>query len=187
LNGGRKYKAWLSLPFDLAMVPIAIGYYFFGRFFLAKTLIATNACDNCGLCVNQCPVSAIKESIRKPFWTYKCESCMRCINNCPRRAIETAHGFAGLILVLIYALIFPFLMVVLNRYDILDKTVTYFIPDLVFSIVKTLLFLLIFFLSYRLLHFAMKNKMINRVIAYSSLSKFRFWRRYKAPNKIISR
>ncbi|NQU84175.1 MAG: flavodoxin domain-containing protein [Mariniphaga sp.] len=39
LNGGKNYKAFLSLPFDIAVFPIAFGYYFFGRFFLAKTLL----------------------------------------------------------------------------------------------------------------------------------------------------
>jgi hypothetical protein len=38
LNGKRKYKALLSLPFDIAIIPVAVGYYLMGRFFLAKTL-----------------------------------------------------------------------------------------------------------------------------------------------------
>ncbi|MBN1119342.1 MAG: flavodoxin family protein [Bacteroidales bacterium] len=40
LDGKRNYKALLSLPFDLAVVPIAFLYYFFGRFVLAKTFFA---------------------------------------------------------------------------------------------------------------------------------------------------
>ncbi len=71
LEGKRKYKALLSLPVDLAITPIGLGYYFFGRFFLAKTLVATNACDNCNICVSKCPVEAIKIIDERLFWTYK--------------------------------------------------------------------------------------------------------------------
>ena len=46
LNGKGKYKALLSLPFDIAIIPVAVGYYLMGRFFLAKTLVATHACNN---------------------------------------------------------------------------------------------------------------------------------------------
>lgn len=182
LNGKRTYKAFFSLPFDLAMIPIAIGYYFVGRFFFAKTLIATNACDNCDLCIKQCPVRAIKVTKSKPFWTYACESCMRCVNKCPKRAIETAHGFAGLIVVLIYTLILPYLFIQLGRFEIMGRSFISYMPDPVWSVIKAILFLLILFLGYRLLHMIMKNKVINRVIAYSSFSKYTFWRRYKIPN-----
>jgi len=120
LDGKRKYKALWSLPVDLALIPISIGYYFFGRFFLAKTLVATNACTNCNLCVSKCPVEAIKTVDERLFWTYKCESCMRCVNICPHRAIETTHGFSGLIIVVVYALLIPFIISILKYYDILD-------------------------------------------------------------------
>ena len=81
LSGKRKFKGLLSLPIDIALLPIALGYYFFGRFFLAKTLVATEACNRCELCVNECPVSAIKMISDQPFWTYTCESCMRCVKD----------------------------------------------------------------------------------------------------------
>lgn len=184
LEGGRKYKAFLSLPFDLAIAPVAIGYYFIGRFFLAKTLIATDACNNCNLCVKQCPVGAIKETNTKPFWTYKCESCMRCVNLCPQRAIETAHGFAGLIIVGVFSFLFPFLLILLNNTHILILNDQSFFSDQVEMVIKSAIFLLILFFSYKLLHIGMKYKLINRLIAYSSFSKYRFWRRYKAPKRI---
>jgi len=59
LSRKRKYKALLSLPVDIAFIPLAFGYYIVGRFFLAKTLIATDACNSCEKCVKQCPVKAI--------------------------------------------------------------------------------------------------------------------------------
>jgi Pyruvate/2-oxoacid:ferredoxin oxidoreductase delta subunit len=181
MEGGRKYKAFLSLPFDLAIAPVAIGYYFIGRFFLAKTLVATDACNNCNICVKQCPVGAIKATNSKPFWTYNCESCMRCVNNCPQRAIETTHGFAGLIIIVVYAIIFPFLIMVIKALLKIEPEIHSFWSGQLLSISKSFIFLLILFLSYKLLHFVMKYKLVNSVIAYSSFSKYRFWRRYKAP------
>ena len=181
LEGKRKYKALISLPVDLAIIPISLGYYFFGRFFLAKTLVATNACDNCNICVTKCPVEAIKTVDERLFWTYKCESCMRCINICPLRAIETAHGFSGLIVVVVYVLLIPFLISILKYYDILDIEKQSRLFELGWSLIVTAIFILLIFLSYRVLHFLMKYKIANRIITYSSLSKYKFWRRYKPP------
>ena len=110
LTGKKKYKALWSLPIDLVILPISFLYYFIGRFFLAKILVATQSCNNCEVCVDQCPVKAIKMVNDRPYWTYRCESCMRCINICPQRAIETAHSFATL-MIYIYSLITaPFLI-----------------------------------------------------------------------------
>jgi len=181
LQGKRKYKALLSLPFDLVLIPISFGYYFFGRFFLAKTLVATDACNNCNLCVSKCPVEAIKTVDDRLFWTYKCESCMRCINTCPQRAIETAHGFSGLIVVIVYVLIIPFLIFILKKFDILDVEKQSKLFEHGWHLITTAIFILLVFLSYRVLHFLMKYKIVNRIITYSSLSKYKFWRRYKPP------
>ena len=181
LDGKRKYKALLSLPFDLALIPISIGYYFFGRFFFAKTLVAVNDCTNCNLCVLQCPVGAIKIVDERPFWTYKCESCMRCVNSCPQRAIETTHGFSGLIIVAVYVLLIPFLISILKYYDILNIEKQSRLFGQFWFLIETSIFILLVFLSYKMLHFFMKYKIVNRIISYSSLSKYKFWRRYKPP------
>ncbi|MCD4729573.1 MAG: EFR1 family ferrodoxin, partial [Bacteroidales bacterium] len=181
LEGKRKYKALLSLPVDLALIPISLGYYFFGRFFFAKTLVATHACTNCDVCISKCPVEAIKKVNERLFWTHKCESCMRCVNICPQRAIETAHGFSGLIIVIVYALLIPFIVSTLKYYEILDVEKQSNLFGQFWSLIETSIFILLFFLSYRVLHFLMKYQIVNRIIAYSSLSKYKFWRRYKPP------
>jgi ferredoxin len=170
LDGKRKYKALLSLPVDLAIIPISLGYYFFGRFFLAKTLVATNACTNCNICISKCPVEAIKTVDERLFWTYKCESCMRCVNICPQRAIETAHGFSGLIVVVVYVLLVPFIISILKYYDILDIEKQSKLFEQGWSLITTSILILFGFLSYRILHFLMKYKIVNRIITYSSLS-----------------
>ena len=78
----------IDIPLDILIVPISFGYYFIGRFFLAKTLIYTRECNSCQLCVKNCPVEAIKIVNGKPFWTHNCESCMRCIAYCPQKSIQ---------------------------------------------------------------------------------------------------
>ena len=185
LDGGKKYKALLSIPFDLAVAPIAVGYYFIGRFFLAKTLVASNDCNQCGLCVKQCPVNAIKMVEEKPYWTYQCESCMRCINNCPQRAIETAHGFVAIIVYLAYGLSIPLIFNILHRFNLAAIDGSSGIIGFFWSLFEWAIFILIVFLGYRLLHYFMKFKFINRIITYSSLSKYKFWRRYHSPNASI--
>ncbi len=184
-EGKKRFKALLSLPIDLALLPIAAGYYFIGRFFLAKTLIATDACNNCEKCVTECPVRAIKMIDNRPYWTYRCESCMRCVNACPQRAIETAHAFSISLLIISSLLISPVLLAGLKLLGLLELVNQSVFSRNVWSIVDWVIFLLFVFLSYRILHYLMRYKFINRLIAYSSLSKYKFWRRYKAPRDTV--
>lgn len=181
LEGKRKYKALLSLPFDIAVLPITIGYYFIGRFFLAKTLIASDACNLCGKCVDQCPVKAIEIINDRTYWSYKCESCMRCVNACPKRAIETAHAFSSLLLLISSMVISPALIAGLKFFGVMDLVNRSVITENIWSIIETIIFLLFVFISYRILHFLMRYKFVNKIIAYTSFSKYKFWRRYKAP------
>ncbi len=185
LYGGSKYKALLSTPFDLLVTPIAIGYYFIGRFFLAKTLVATDACNHCGICIKQCPVKAIKKINERPYWTYKCESCMRCINTCPQRAIETAHGFSGLMFYIGFAIIIPLLYTFWKSLNIGFTTSSSYISGQIIGIMEWFIFILIVFLSYFILHYFLRFKFINRIVAYTSLSKYKFWRRYHSPKSSI--
>jgi len=181
LSGKRKLKALLSLPIDLALLPISLGYYLIGRFFLAKTLIATNACDNCEKCIKQCPVQAISMVHDRPFWSYNCESCMRCVNNCHLRAIETTHTYSALLIVISSLVISPLLIELLDFlgvWDLLNRSV---FTQKVWSLLYAFIFLVFVFISYRIVHFLMRYKLFNKIITYTSLSKYTFWRRYKAP------
>ena len=180
LAGKRVFKPSMILSFfiDIPVLPITMGYYFIGRFILAKTFMASEDCDNCGLCIKNCPVKAITYFNNKPFWSYKCESCMRCMNNCPKRAIETAHGFLTIVLVLA---------------SLFMATLYYFIPLFRFLKGDTLLFSLLrftfdsviclsfIFLAYRIVHFLKGYKWFEVFITYTSFTKLWFWRRYRAP------
>lgn len=184
LEGKTKYQAFWSLPLDLAIVPIAVGYYFAGRFFLAKTLVATSKCDSCKVCVHNCPVNAIKWVGDRPFWTWKCESCMRCVNQCPERAIEVAHTFVAF---LIYAgatiagvLYFDFLL----KQNFMHFTELSFVQELIWRLLRIIVMLSLFFIGYRLMHYLMRFHWFNVFISYTSLSRFKWWRRYQ-PNKLL--
>ncbi len=175
LDGGTDFRGVREIIQDTLISPISLGYFFIGRFFFAKTYYASADCDNCGLCIKSCPVKAIKTVDKRPFWTFNCESCMRCMSNCPKRAIETAHGSVVLITVLSSLVI--------------SGLFYHYFGQLFFSIEHTLfgfilesaLFLGILAVWYRLLHYAMRFKFIERLVVYTSLTKYRFWgRRYKA-------
>lgn len=178
LSGRRKYQAFWSLPFDLAVAPISIGYYFVGRFFLSKTLIATEKCDGCKVCVKNCPVEAIKWVNDRPFWTWRCESCMRCVNQCPERAIETPHAFAfflGYMASVVGSMIFSAWFVRNNFLGV--SSYSWWSEVVSFTLISAIMVLFIF-LGYRMVHYMMQYTWFNRIIAYTSLSRFKWWRRY---------
>ncbi|MHC1739463.1 MAG: EFR1 family ferrodoxin [Ignavibacteriaceae bacterium] len=175
-SGEKYFKSLRSLPFDLIVAPISLAYYFIGRFFLAKTFYASGDCDNCGVCIKNCPVKAIIRVNERPFWTFNCESCMRCMGNCPKRAIETGHGYLALVLFLFYAFLFP---------PIIQKFYTHFefgIADpLIKELIQAGIFLCFFAMIYRIIHYLKQIRVFERIIVFSSLTKYKFWgKRYKA-------
>lgn len=50
----------VMLPVDLLLAPIALLYFVYGRFWLAKLFFAAKDCDGCGLCVEKCPTASIR-------------------------------------------------------------------------------------------------------------------------------
>jgi Pyruvate/2-oxoacid:ferredoxin oxidoreductase delta subunit len=184
--GGKKLfrlSLWLGMPIDLAVAPVAAAYYFVGRFVIAKTFVASKACDNCMLCINQCPIKAISLVDKRPYWSFRCESCMRCMNNCPKRAIETAHGVLAGIIIILYSLI---LAALYKQYPIEtwpvfagNSAIDSFVR---FTIESALMFLLLL-VVYRLAHFLKRFRWFDLLVSYTSLTKYKFWRRYK-PNKV---
>lgn len=179
LDGGTDFRGVREIIQDLLISPISLGYYFIGRFFFSKTYYASTDCDNCGLCIKSCPVKAIKTLDNRPFWTFNCESCMRCMSNCPQRAIETAHGSIVLITI-ISSLAFSGLFYHYFKLWFFDIENT-----LLGFILESALFLGILAIWYRLLHFAMRLKFVERLVVYTSLTKYKFWgRRYRALKKM---
>jgi ferredoxin len=176
LSGEKVYRGLLSLPVDLLICPISLGYYIGGRFFLSKNFIANYNCNNCGICIKECPTASIRYVGNRPYWKLTCESCMRCLNHCPQKAIEAAHGMAvafWIIFTLINAQVIIFLI---NVLDIQPDAWWWRIASGLIGIGGMVL---IATLLYRIMHFAMGLKPVKYLVRFTSLTAFPFWRRYR--------
>ena len=54
-----------------------------------------DTCNNCGLCMEACPVGNIVITNSKPDFRHNCEQCMACIQWCPVQAINYKTKTAG--------------------------------------------------------------------------------------------
>jgi len=181
LQGKKTYQGWISLPIDLLISPISVAYYFLGRFFLAKSFIADFNCNNCGKCIKECPLKAIVKKQKRPFWTRKCESCMHCMNICPQKAIQTPHMF---VLPLWWLVMFVIPVSVVNYLSTPGDFISQHFDLFIWLILIIIAFPVIFF-SYRILHFLMRFRIFSRLVSFTSLTKFKWWRRYFAPEKYL--
>ena len=172
---GKSYFKHLIEAYDILLAPVAVAYYLAGRFFLAKTYFASTDCDNCGLCVKACPVKAIIKVDSRPFWTFNCESCMKCMSNCPRKAIETGHGY-------IAAFVFVFQSVLLVLFYKYFEA--WFLPIENASlkmVIESALLIAFIGIWYRMVHWLLQFRALERLTVYTSLTKYKWWgRRYKA-------
>ncbi|RPH31413.1 MAG: hypothetical protein EHM93_13750 [Bacteroidales bacterium] len=174
-SGKSDFKGLRELIQDVLVSPISIPYYFIGRFFFAKTYYASSDCNNCDICIKGCPVKAIIKLDKRPFWTFNCESCMKCMSNCPKKAIETAHGSF-----IEFSLIYSFVIIVLF-YKYFSFWFFPFENELMRAVIESLIFITLFGVWYRLTHYLLRFRWIERFVVYTSLTKYKFWgRRYKA-------
>lgn len=175
LNNKFSYgiKAWISLPIDLALIPITIGYLLMARFLIGKLFYASYKCNNCKICINNCPVHGIEEIFGRPYWTIKCESCMRCINICPHKAIESW----GTRLVLSFILVFPLytLGISLINSALLNHKWLAIIIGYIFGIGFNFILVPIYFIFAWL----MSITIINKLFTFTSLSFI--WGRFIQP------
>ncbi len=185
LCGKRVFlKSFVLLPLDILVAPIALGYYFVGRFILAKTFVANYNCNNCGLCMNQCPTKSIILEHNRPYWKFTCESCMKCMNFCPERAIETAHSMVFILLFLLIAVVNPYLSAKVTDLVALLFGGSKLAFESLYLVVQWSVALAIFYLGYILLHYLMRFPRINKIITYTTLTTWKFWRRYKIPTHV---
>ena len=177
LDGGTDFSSLREIVQDVLVSPISLGYYFVGRYLFAKTYFASTNCNNCNLCVNQCPVHAIKTVDNRPFWTFRCESCMHCMCYCPHRAIETAHGS-------IIAFMVLFSLIVWSAVELSYGDILHLENPIINLIVQSGLMLGLLAIWYRVLHFLLRYKWFNKIITFTSLTFYKFWgKRYKALNE----
>jgi len=185
LSGKRVFiKSFVLLPLDIVVAPIALGYYFVGRFIIAKTFIANNNCNNCGLCIEQCPTQSIILKDNRPYWKFTCESCMKCMNYCPQRAIETAHSMVFVLLFALIAIVNPYLSAKVTDLVALLLHGSKIAFESFYFVVQWSVALLFFFAGYKLLHYLMGFPRINKIITYTTLTTWKFWRRYKIPTNV---
>ena len=173
LNGQKVYfKMLITLPIDLTLAPIAFLYYIYGRFILAKTMIYTHKCNDCKVCIDNCPVGAIKEVNNRPSWTYSCECCMRCVNICPHVAIQTSQPIL-LIILIVPGILFNYMIL---NYSFITNLFDFRYGLSILSMVLTIVELYVLYLIIQRL---LKVKIISKIFHYTSLSAY--WRRYRAP------
>ncbi|MBN1144768.1 MAG: 4Fe-4S dicluster domain-containing protein [Bacteroidales bacterium] len=184
VGGGKDYKALRTLPLDILLLPVALLYYVIGRFVFAKSFYASLDCNNCGLCIKECPVNAISLVDNRPFWSYRCESCMHCMNACPKSAIETAHGYVIGMLILLNTIAQTYLYVWLLDHHVMWFSASAKFGSLLRFVLETLIVFFSLVISYRILHFLRRFKAIDLLINYTSLTTYKFWGRYK-PAKWI--
>ncbi|KAA3660995.1 MAG: hypothetical protein DWQ04_17800 [Chloroflexi bacterium] len=185
LEGKKVYSALKDIIQDILISPIAIGYYLIGRFVFAKSFIASKDCTRCDLCVKKCPVNAIKIVDNRCFWTHKCESCMQCMNICPQRSIETVHGFIFGISYLVYAVFLVWLYKLLSIENLANLYFAEGISNSFLFIFDSVVFLFLLFLGYRIMHFLLRFRLFERLFVLTSLTTYKFWRRYKPSKKYM--
>ncbi len=182
-SGKKVYRAIYDIVQDLLVSPIAVIYFMIGRFILSKTLVASRDCNKCGICVKDCPVKAIYLVDGRPYWSFRCESCMKCMNSCPKRAIQAVHGMFTAILMLVNTLVIGTFY---RHFPVSEWGIPggdSFSVKLIRITVEGFLFFFFLVISYRLVHWLRRFRWFDALIIYTSLTKFRFWRRYKAPVK----
>ena len=180
LSGKTGFRALFDIIQDILISPISILYMFFGKYLLSKTLIASKECTNCQLCINTCPVNAIKIIDNRMFWTYKCESCMKCVNSCPTKAIQTTLP-TWLLFLYVFFIFFNYgFLKLISAFSVLNS-IEWIKSESVMFLIGSIITMPALFLFYRFQHYLMKFKFFERLITYLTFSKYKFWGRYKAP------
>jgi ferredoxin len=179
LAGKKDFRALLDLIQDVLITPISFLYYFFGRYMLAKTFIASSKCNTCLQCIEECPVQAIRLVDNRPYWSHKCESCMHCMNLCPRQAIETAHGFITGVFILVNSVILLHIYKIANVSQTVADIIKIPGGSYIIDLFEMLILMLVLFAAYRLVHYLMRFKFFDRLVVYTSLTKLKFWKRYR--------
>jgi len=180
LSGKQAYYGLISLPFDLLVSPIAIGYLFVGRFWLAKMYMASSGCNGCGICAQNCPMNALIMKNNRPFWTFHCESCMRCMNICPEKAIQVSYVFTTISAYILYGLLLPFIIVITLRYNHTAVSIISSKSEVI-ALIRAWFLLGIMFLCYRLVLRLTRFKLFDFIFTRFTPTSFHFWRRYLAP------
>jgi Pyruvate/2-oxoacid:ferredoxin oxidoreductase delta subunit len=178
LEGRSVLTAFRDIVQDLIIAPVSIGYYFVGRFIFAKSFYAGKNCDNCDVCINNCPVKAILKIDGRPFWSYRCESCMRCMNECPKKAIQTAHGYIAGAICLLNMVVVVWFWQAVSRFILLPQDNGW--VQLLVTLTGWLLSFITIVITYRVFHYLLRVPVLREIFYFTSFTRLGFWRRYRA-------
>ncbi len=182
LKGKRVYRALYDIVQDAIISPITVLYLLMGRFFFSKSYFASRECNQCMLCLNECPVKAISVVDGRMYWSTKCESCMHCMNICPKQAIETPHGFLVAFFYFFSITISAGIAFLITNFDA-GKNFSWMKNDIVKFIITSAVILPFYFMTYRIIHYLMRFRVIERIMTLTSLTHLKYWGRYKASKK----
>ena len=176
------WTALVTLPVDILLIPIAIFYEFVVRYILAKSFFATDKCNDCHLCLKACPTNSIILKDQRPFWKLTCESCMHCMNFCPQRAIETSHNVVIPLLWVLSAFVNP--LIAVGTVDLIER----FVPGLtslspwITMVLEIVVTIALFITTYYLIHYLMHFRFFRKLMRWTTITQFKFWRRYRIPD-----
>ena len=74
-------------PFCQFICPFGFLSWLAERLSLVRVRIDPERCNNCGACVQACPLQAAKDILEGKLLAADCYSCARCLNVCPQEAI----------------------------------------------------------------------------------------------------
>lgn len=74
-------------PFCQFVCPFGLISWLAERLSLARVRIDATRCNQCGACVEVCPLDAAKNKVAGKLFAADCYSCARCLNVCPQDAI----------------------------------------------------------------------------------------------------
>ena len=168
-----------ELLWGVLLFYISILYLLVGRFMLAKIFFANAKCDGCGLCVDYCPVGAVRlkgEKNPRPFWRYNCESCMRCMAYCPEEAVECSQPWVVMLCFLAFLpfsfYLFRWLENLVTGLAAIDHWLLRLAVDLIYIYASI-------FISYRVLYLLSRISFFNTLLTYSTLTHC--YRRHRQP------
>ncbi len=75
-------------PFCQFICPFGLVSWVAERFSFARVRIDRERCNQCGACVQACPLDAAKHRVAGRVLAADCYSCTRCLNVCPHEAIS---------------------------------------------------------------------------------------------------
>ena len=103
------------------------------------------------------------------------------MNSCPERAIEAAHGFVIGAWILINSFILYHIYKAISINEILKSHLSIWLSKLILFFINAFLVVSFFIHFYLIFHYLIRLRFFERIVVYTSLTKWKFWRRYRAP------